>query len=100
MNNELVKLVPTWHNLRTRKHGVSKMLDRFISLEYLFSFVLLVKSSVDEGGHLVLKINLEFDSLPSPFKFNHIWIEEEYFVSMVKKYWKPLDSSRDHSMMF
>jgi hypothetical protein len=49
---------------------------------------------------LVLKINLELDSLPSPFKFNHIWMEEEYFVSMVKKYWKPLDSSRDQSMMF
>jgi hypothetical protein len=49
MNNELVKLVPTWHNLRTGKDVVSKMLDRFISLEYLFSSILLAKSSVVGG---------------------------------------------------
>jgi hypothetical protein len=50
MNNELVKVVPTWHNLRTGKYVVSKMLYRFVSLEYLFSSVLIVKSSVVEGG--------------------------------------------------
>ena len=92
------KLVPTWHNLRIGKDVVSKIFDGFLAFEYLFSSILLVNALVVEGGisnnrPIVLKIKSEIGSTPSAFKFNHIWMKEEYFVSMVKRYWKPLDSS-------
>jgi hypothetical protein len=102
---ELVKLDPTWCNLRTGKDIVSKRLDIFSSFEELLSSILLVNSSVGEGGisyhrMIVLKIKSESDLPPIPFKFNHIWMEEQDFVFILKSYWKPLDSSRDQFMVF
>jgi hypothetical protein len=78
---ELVKMVPTGCNLRTRKDIVFKRLDIFSSSEEFLSSMILVNSSVGEGGisnhrMIVLKIKSESDLPPIPFKFNHIWMEE------------------------
>jgi len=34
---------------------------------------------------------------PSPFKFNPTWLEEEYFVNLVKEKWVPYDGSSNVS---
>jgi hypothetical protein len=77
-----VKLVPTWRNLRTQKEVVSKRLDIFISSEAFLSLVILIKSSVGEGGTsnhhpIILKVFPESDPTPNPLKFNPVWMEEE-----------------------
>jgi len=104
-NIKLMKLVPTWWNLSTIKYVFYKPLDRFLDYEYFLSSIISLNSSMGEGAifnhrPIVLKIKLESESPLIPFKFNHIWMEEECFVSMVKIYWKPLDSYGDQSMMF
>jgi hypothetical protein len=46
------------------------------------------------------KLKRWIKKIPSPFKFNHAWIQEESFINLVEKNWKKFEGNSGSSTMF
>jgi hypothetical protein len=86
------KLVLTWRNDRTGMEAIARRLDRFLVVGDLISDIGLYRSWVEYpfiSDHALIFLQLEVSPIYKhfPFKFNLHWLQEKYFVDLVKKIW-------------
>lgn len=73
--------------------GIAKRLDRFLMAGQLAKIVGRYRSWICQDkilDHLPLLLELDFENHSNiyPFKFNHTWMEDDSFGSLVKDCWK------------
>jgi hypothetical protein len=88
---EPLKLSQTWWNGRKGDFLVAKRLDRFLISEYLLENPWIFKSKLVVGGMfdhmpILLKIDKRGSNPPSLLKYNHAWLLEEDYRSLVESY--------------
>ena len=65
----------------------------------------MLKTAVEKRGLLdhrpiTLSITIPEEKSPIPFKFNPIWLENEDYMEMVKRNWKPLEVQSSDNFMY
>jgi hypothetical protein len=101
---ESVKLLPMWRNFHPGDVAIAKHIDLFLVFQDLLSRHFLFKSWVSSRGlsnHLPIMFYLgsRMEKLLAPFKFSHMWLQEEDFVNLIKNSWIPLSVERPSSYM-
>eukprot|EP00253_Pinus_taeda_P033192 PITA_33192 len=96
MNNPL----PTWRNMRVGEAALVRRLDRFLMKGSLLQLLHHYKQWVDSGGifdhsPIYLEVLGSHPKPKSPFKFNHVWLQDPAYISMVTDFWvaNPIDRS-------
>lgn len=97
---KLVKLTPTWGNMKSGEDRIAKRLDCFLISENFLDGPLHIPRWVGSGGesnHSPMFMEVVGSSLkhPSPFKFNSEWLKEESFLHLVKDNWSSFDQNYD-----
>lgn len=101
---ESTSLRPTSQNCRSGTAGVAKWLDWFLLNEELMLRFEKFKSWIGPKyclDHCPIWLKLEgHDSWkPVPFKFNHIWNQDEDFKALVLSSWVPFNSGANRSAL-
>jgi hypothetical protein len=85
-------LSPTWRNGRSGQHAIARRLDRFFASANFLASIGQVSSWVEfpyisDHAPVFLKLDLAELPKPSPFKFNHSWLELVEYQELVKETW-------------
>ena len=88
----LIEITHTWINTRLGDKSISKILHHFLLDECMIQFSSCIKQWISSGGdsnnHLVfLKVKGDFCKPLSPFKFNALWIQNEYLCHIMDSSW-------------
>ena len=91
-NIDLMKLRPTWRNMRTSDGRIAKHLDRLLASDSFIEDMIVVKWQIGLGGELdhmpiFLEIAKDGRKALSPLKFNTNWLEEEDYLIIIKESW-------------
>jgi hypothetical protein len=92
---EPLKLIPTWRNGRGGLDYIAKRLDRFlISEELLMSGIRyrswVCNTKISDHMPVILHVENDIRKVSYPFKFNSVWLEDPYFVELVRTNWNGL----------
>eukprot|EP00253_Pinus_taeda_P018044 PITA_18044 len=88
MNKSLL----TWRNRRTREAALARRLDRFLIKIPLLQKLSKYRQWVGAGGksdHSPIYLDILGPEVKprAPFKFNHIWLQDEEYIKLIKDYW-------------
>jgi hypothetical protein len=92
---EPTKILPTWRNGRKGQDYIAKRLDQFLISEKLVSSGIKYRSwtcndKISDHMPVILQLDFGSDIVRYPFKFNVVWLEDPYFVSIVRNNWVDL----------
>ena len=105
LDNEPVKLKPTWHNTRCGDGRVAKRLDHFLISELMLDQQHYMRQWVGCGGcsdHLPIFLKYRNGPVrsPSPLKFNKTWLKDESFQQLILSNWVPFNPDNRLSATF
>lgn len=91
-NITMIKPMPTWRNRRVVEAAMARRLDQFLIKVPLLQILSRYRQWVGSGGisyhsPIFLEI-LGPDANPrAHFKFNHVWLQDAGYTSLVKDFW-------------
>lgn len=70
--------------------GIAERLDRFLLHTFIYERIQNLKTwnsylGTSDHAAIFLEWSEENDHIALPFKFNHTWLEDKYFVELVNK---------------
>lgn len=85
------KPLPTWRNRRVGTAALARRLDRFLMRGPLIQQLHFYKQWVGNGGisdhsPIILEILGNHQKPKAPFKFNHMWLQDQSFTKLVTDY--------------
>lgn len=91
------RLAPTWNNGRMEDMHIGKRLDRFLLHEPLiemlgYTLSGIINSFISDHRAIILIWNMDDLRMGVPFKFNRVWLEDLYFVTLVKDFYTHYES--------
>jgi len=91
INVPMNKPLPTWRNRRVGEAALAQRLDRFLMKGPLLQQLHLYKQWVGSGGisdhsPIYLEILGPHPKPKAPFKFNHVWLQDPSYISMVSEF--------------
>jgi hypothetical protein len=93
-----IKISPTWKNMCMREERVSKQLDRFLISKSLHEENLQICQWVSFGvksdhNPIILELGPIMEKPSNIFNMILTWLEDLYFIDMIKGCWEIYDSS-------
>lgn len=103
VNIPMQKPMPTWRNRRVGAAALARRLDRFLLKGPLIQHLHHYKQWVGSGGlsdhsPIFLEILGPHHKPKAPFKFNHIWLQDQDFMKLVSDYSKAHPINREASL--
>eukprot|EP00253_Pinus_taeda_P024332 PITA_24332 len=95
---------PTWRNRMVGEAALACRLDRFLMKSPLIQHLHHYKQWVGTRGlsdhsHIYLKILGPHHKPKAPFKFNHVWLQDPKYISLVTGFWSTNPINREESLM-
>ena len=89
----MIRPLPTWRNRRVGDSSLARRLDRFLIKVPLLHHLNRYRQWASSGGisdhaPIYLEILGPKAKPKSPYKFNHVWLQEPRYIKMVTDYWK------------
>lgn len=86
------KAVPTWRNRRIGDAAMARRLDRFMIKIPLLHRLTRYRQWVGAGGkfdHSPIYLEILGPEVKprAPFKFNHVWLQDEEYTKLIKDHW-------------
>lgn len=97
------KPLPTWRNRRVGEAALARRLDQFLMKSPLLQHLHHYKQWVGSGGlsdhsPIYLEILGPHHKPKAPFKFNHVWLLDTAYISLVSGFWSANPINRAKSL--
>eukprot|EP00253_Pinus_taeda_P015017 PITA_15017 len=81
------KPLPTWRNRRVGEAALARRLDRFLMKGPLLQHLHHYKQWISDHSPIYLEVLGPHPKPKAPFKFNHVWLQDPAYISLVSDFW-------------